>query len=130
MTVATVGSQVLFAGGFRGARADASASSRVDIYDSATGTWTIAELSSSRGLLATATVGSRVIFAGGGDLYGGPDATLDVYDSTTGRWTSAQLPQGGRTLAGAAVGTSAFFAGGEMPSHPAGVVDIIDASAP
>ena len=42
-----------------------NASNAVDLYNSATGTWSTAQLSVARGYLAAASVGNVALFAGG-----------------------------------------------------------------
>ena len=54
------------AGGCRLIRVTAGADSNaVDLYNSASGTWSIAQLSVARGGLAATSVGNVAIFAGG-----------------------------------------------------------------
>ena len=48
-----------------------SAENAVDLYNSATGAWSTAQLSAARSLLAAASVGNVAIFAGGGSSSGG-----------------------------------------------------------
>ena len=47
------------------ATADFGSSNAVDLYNSATGAWSTAQLSVARGNLAAASVGNVAIFAGG-----------------------------------------------------------------
>jgi hypothetical protein len=47
------------------ATADGSVSNVVDLYNSATGTWSTAQLSMARQFLAAASVGNVALFAGG-----------------------------------------------------------------
>ncbi len=47
------------------ATADGRYSNVVDLYNSATGTWSMAQLSVARGSLAAASVGDVALFAGG-----------------------------------------------------------------
>ena len=47
-------------------RANAAPSDAVDMYDSATGAWSTAQLNVARSFLAAASVGNVVLFAGGG----------------------------------------------------------------
>jgi hypothetical protein len=86
------GQQVLFAGGytgFRGPARDVDWTDRVDIFDSATGAWSMAELTAGWRFLGFA-VGDRAVFAGG--FTGArsvvqPSRQADVYDSQTGTWS-------------------------------------------
>jgi len=87
-----------------------SPSNAVDLYNSATGTWTTARLSVARAILAAASVGDVVVFAGGiGPL--NQHNTVDLYNSSTGVWTTAQLSVA-RCVAASSVGNVAVFAGG------------------
>ncbi len=57
---------------FRLMRASADgASNAVDLYNSATGAWSTAQLSAARSELAATSVGNVAIFAGGFSLYTG-----------------------------------------------------------
>jgi hypothetical protein len=110
----------MFAGGFDNL---STASAVVDVYDTASATWTTAVLSSPRGMLAATTVGSRALFAGGGSAIGvGGQSTVDIYDDTSGTWSTAQLSFARTSLAATSVGTKALFAGGYWTD----VVDIYD----
>src|SRR5215470_14070542 len=60
--IASVGTKILFAGG--GDDFGDNQSSRVDIYDASTNSWSSAQLSSERQGLVAATVGEKVLFAG------------------------------------------------------------------
>jgi hypothetical protein len=105
--VAQVGTQVLFAGGFTGARMGLAQSRVVDIYDAASGQWTTGELSvvlPEGERLSVAEVGTRALFAGG--------SGVDIYDSTTGRWSTARLSQRRVRMAVATVGNRVLLAGG------------------
>lgn len=58
--------------------------SRVDIYNASTNTWSKAQLSAARQGVTAATVGDKVLFAGG---FGYPDGrnwgefnTVDIYE--------------------------------------------------
>jgi autotransporter-associated beta strand protein len=104
-----VGSKVLFGGGWAG---PALPSSRVDIYDSASQSWSTAELSQAREDLAAASVGDRVLFAGGHLGNGVVSNVVDIYNSTTNTWSSSTLSQARNQLAATTVGNKVFFAGG------------------
>lgn len=109
---ATVGGRAIFAGGFNGTT---TMYATVDIYDDATGLWTIDSLSQARVLNAhaSATVGDRAYFGGGFLSPVGPASDrVDIYDAATGAWTTAMLSEPRGFLAAAAVGNSVFFAGG------------------
>src|SRR4051812_6629352 len=64
MGVTTVGSKVLFAGGFTRPK-EGSYSAAVDIYDSVTGAWSTAALSHARASRVAATAGTKALFTAG-----------------------------------------------------------------
>ena len=142
MAVASVGNKIVFAGAslseVNGSPTLVSGSSRVDIYDIVTQTWSIAELSESRQLIAAVATGNKIFFAGGrrGD---GADNTyfsnVDIYDVSTNTWSVSFLSEPRSQIAAAAVGNKVFFAGGEndlnytIPYTAHNIVDIYDLSS-
>jgi len=82
----------------------------VDLYNSATGTWTTARLSLRRNGIAAASVGNVVILAGGVDSNAQTD-TVDLYNSATQQWTTAQLSSKRNDLKAATVNNVVVFAG-------------------
>ncbi len=72
---------VLFAGGVI---PPGTHSSRVDIYDLATQTWSTAELSQARTAPAAVAAGNKIFFAGG-EISDGtfPSNVVDIYDVST-----------------------------------------------
>ncbi|MEZ6015069.1 MAG: hypothetical protein R3F49_08150 [Planctomycetota bacterium] len=134
MAAATVGDQVVFAGGLDLVAALAD----VDIYDASAGApsdpaaWTTAALSEARVLYqhASATVGALALF-GGGIVSSSPPAmsdVVDIYDATTGAWTATALSSPRTLVAAAALGNTVLFAGGVNASLAASdVVDVYDA---
>jgi hypothetical protein len=124
--VATLGNKIFFAGGFSTAP-NAIFTSRVDIYDVSTNSWTSAELSEARIEMATAVLNNKVYFAGG-ESSTGFSSRVDIYDATTNTWTKAELSHPRALLAGAAAGNKVVFAGGYGYYAPAPPVDIYDAA--
>ena len=114
---ATVGTKVLFAGGWLG-DIHGQTTGRVDIYDSETDTWTTAELSVARHRIAAAVLGDLVLFAGGtsGSQPEGTFteySTVDVYDARSGTWSvGPSLAEARHDPEVAVVGNQALFAGG------------------
>ena len=110
MKCATAGNKILFAGGWT-----PYATSRVDIYDIATNTWSGSELTgfANRTDFAVASAGNRVFFAGGGDGIGDLQSSrVDIYDASANSWTTAELSLPRQGLAAAAAGNKVVFAGG------------------
>jgi len=84
----------------------------VDVFDDATGTWSVEALSRARGNLAATSVGTSVLFAGGTIAFPSVSDDVDLYDALTGAWSTASLGQRRTGLAGASVGHEALFGGG------------------
>ena len=132
VAVASAGNKILYAGGFE--PNSSNVSSRVDIYDAVTNTWTTAELSIARGGLTTAVLGNKIFFAGGYDQsVFGSSSRVDIYDAIADTWTTAELSLARGSMAGAAAGNKVLFAGGfnwgnvTSDLYPT-IVDIYDAS--
>jgi K319L-like, PKD domain/Kelch motif len=124
---ATVNNKIFFAGG-QSAR---GYSSRVDIYDIATNTWSATELSNGNRMgMAVATVGNKVLFAGGMENDNGIQTSrVDIYDASTNSWSQAELSQPRAYLAAATAGNKVLFAGGGFWNPyftGSSVVDIYD----
>ena len=121
------GSKILFAGGWT----PGNHSSRVDIYDTITKKWSIAELTEPyRDGMAVVTVGDKVLFAGGSD-YDWVDVTsrVDIYNATTNTWSTAELSVARHDLAAVTLGNKVFFAGGAIWNNMrqgSNAVDIYD----
>jgi len=121
------GNKILFAGGRYGencvvpggdygdsiASVCLSESSRVDIYDTSTHSWSTHELGRYYVGTSTITVRNKVFFAGG---INASDRTwsdkVDVYDAATNSWSIIQLSEARAGLAVASHGNKVFFAGG------------------
>ncbi|MEO7292369.1 MAG: kelch repeat-containing protein, partial [Ginsengibacter sp.] len=120
MAVASSGNKILFAGGYTGA----GPSSRVDIYDITTNTWSTAALSKARYDISAAALNNKIYFAGGstdGPNRTGALSTIDIYDVTTNIWSTAQLSQPRGLMAAAAAGNKILFAGGYI-----GIINVAD----
>ena len=139
MNVATVGTDVIFAGGYyrTGPSSPASnPSTAVDIFDASTGRWSTASLSQPRVSMTVAIVGSKAIFAGGDTSDTTYGAAVDTFDASTGRWSTATLSQARDGMAVTTVGSKAIFAGGSGVNYlgtngtygPVNAVDIFDAN--
>jgi hypothetical protein len=120
----TVGNLALFAGG----RGGTGTSGAVDIFDNATGQWTVSTLSVPRGGPAATVVGNLALFAGGGTSATVPSAVVDVFDAQTMTWSVATLSQARSNIAATSVGSKAIFAGGALgpPAAPTGLSDVVD----
>jgi hypothetical protein len=127
MAVASIGTKVLFAGGTTSITGTGSrVSSRVDVYDVSTNSWTTAELSEPRRNIAAAVVGNKVFF-GGGSYDGGASNTVDIYDALNNSWSTARLSQARTFLSAITASDKIYFAGGQSYSSNSGrVVSTID----
>ncbi len=124
---ATLNNKIYFAGG----STNGAYSSRVDIYDINTNSWTTADLSKpERQGMAVATVGNKILFAGGGDNDNGVvTSRVDIYNAANNTWSTAQLSKGREFLTATTLGNKVFFAGGgdwEPNLIGSRVVDIYD----
>jgi hypothetical protein len=129
-SVVSTGNKIFFAGGALGVRQQPFSSSRVDIYDIATGSWSTAELSVPRWQIATIAAGNKVFFAGGG-YYDDSDNgssynTVDIFDITTNQWSTGSLTGRRHNVAAATVGNKVFFAGGRTDDYLDSVSNKVD----
>lgn len=120
----TVGTRVLFAGGFGTSDQGNTYSNRVDIYDINTLAWSQATLSQSRSNLAATAVGTKAFF-GGGDINNTYSNVVDIYEYNSRTWSTAILSQARGSLCATSVGSKVFFAGG-TPIGGSPASDIVD----
>ena len=111
MAVASAGNMILFAGGVSFSDNNTS---KVDIYNLTTNTWSEADLCVPRFGIAAVASGNKIFF-GGGEIGDGtwPVDSVDIYDVSTGIWTVEHLSTPGCFMAAATVGNKIFFAGGD-----------------
>lgn len=138
---ATAGNKILFVGGryvTRHCGYDSSdniwydcenQSSRVDIYDTSTRSWSTTELNGSgyNSWSSVASVGDKFFFAGG--YYSSSSGRMDIYNASTNAWSTMELPEARYSMAVVSLRDKIFFAGGS--SWGGGVsarVDIYDNS--
>ena len=138
--------KILFAGGMYGedcfvpggdygdsmASVCISNTTRVDIYDIGTRSWSVHELPRYyTGPGNAITVDNRVYFSGGMDTAGRTYSNkVDVYDGSKNIWSTISLSDSRSSPTVASIGNKIFFAGGY--NYPAGVsnkVDIYDVSS-
>ena len=123
MVSASAGNKILFAGG----ATSNSGSTRVDIYDISTNSWSIAELSIGRDNMTAGAVGNKIFFAGGYSDVNHVSTRVDIYDAGNNTWSTAELSEGRAILASATAGNKILFAGG-YKSDGSDRVDIYDNS--
>ena len=136
--VASAGNKIVFAGGQSSrtpncTRCEDLGSSRVDIYDIVTNTWSVAELSKPRYSIGAVAAGNKIFFAGGesgdgrlNEVY----STVDIYDVSTNTWSVASLSEPRSYVAAGVIGNKVFFAGGEINDRETSrKIDIYDLSA-
>ncbi len=132
MCAIAAGNKVFFAGGYKkyGGLDDIPLefSTKIDIYNTVTNSWSTAELEEARAGIAVGTAGNKVFFAGGWSyLPSGAyveSKLIDVYDIVAETWTKTELSDTRTITAVAMVGNKILFAGDEK----SGTVDIYDAS--
>jgi hypothetical protein len=124
--IEAAGNKIVFAGGFEVSPLVGSlASSRVDIYDVITGTWTSAELSNHGGHIATVSAGDKIFFAGGTDFTGNISSSkVDIYNASDNTWTTTNLSEPRSGIRAVKAGNKVLFAGGGTSTK----VDIYDLS--
>jgi N-acetylneuraminic acid mutarotase len=128
--IASVGNKILFAGGGDGFGDNQS--SRVDIYDASSDTWTVESLSVERQGLVAATIGDKVLFAGGfgypvGNNWGEFNI-VDIYNNSNDSWSIATLSQARMDIAATSAGNKVYFAGGRNGMNVSKTIDIYDAA--
>jgi hypothetical protein len=118
VAIVQAGGKVFFAGGASDAgSAELYGTSRVDIYDIATNSWTTAELSKARYGITAIAAGGKVFFAGGtsGERGGVAEAyynNVDIYDQNTNKWSVTYLSEKVTEVAAAVLNNKVYFAGG------------------
>lgn len=124
----SVNGKIFFAGGLW---IGSYATPEVDMYDTATSTWTNPGiLSAARGYIATSFAGNKAIFAGGNDRYNimtYHDAA-DMLDLTTMKWTHARLSEARTSIATASVEDKAYFIGGIKQNGFSNKIDVYTAA--
>jgi autotransporter-associated beta strand protein len=128
LAAASVGNQILFAGG-EGIQSSSTPSARVDVYNVDSNTWSMGTLSQARYRLAGSSVGTKILFGGGWAGPGLPSSKVDIYDSAEQSWFSTNLSQAREDLAAASVGDRVLFAGGHLGDGVlSNVVDIYNST--
>jgi hypothetical protein len=130
----STGDKIFFASGHELGGNLEYGSSRVDIYDVRTRTWSIGELAKRRSDVAAVSLGDKVFFAGGRLGDGAFDelfSEVDIYDVSSNSWTTAHLSERRAFIGAASAGTKVFFAGGEKDAsyNTSSVVDIFDVTS-
>ncbi len=118
----TCGSKLFFGGGV--SANFNTVYSTVDVYDTVSGTWTVAQLSTARFDIAALSYGNKVFFAGGCNYNIVCTDVVDIYDVLTGTWTISNLSIARAGMAYAVVGDLAVFAGGFVDGG--GISDQVD----
>ena len=111
---ATAGNKILFAGGVACLGGGLISSTRVDIFDMLSQTWSTAELSGPRYGITAVGVGNKILFAGGMTSTGIGNSRVDIYDVSSNTWTTAELSIGRGYISSTSNGGKAFFAGGSI----------------
>ncbi len=131
VSAATANGVSYFGGGGFIATSSYNFFNNVDIYKSATSSWSTKTLSNARIVGASAAVGNKVFFAGGRQILNYSNR-VDIFDVTTGVRTTHNLSQARTAMAVAVVGSKVIFAGGAAGNISNGIyttsnkVDIYD----
>ena len=130
IAVASAGSKIVFAGA-ASYIGQTSPSTRVDIYDINTNSWSIAELSVARQDFAVVTSGTKIFFAGGwkGNWWEFPlmFTNVDIYDAATDSWSLTHLSEARAWIGASSAVNKVFFAGGTDNNYQASSkIDIYD----
>ena len=138
MGVAVLGNRIFFAGGGANLsgndRIDFSlitTTSRIDIYDALSNTWSIDSLSIARYPVG-ASVNNKVLFAGGviGTNSNLLASRVDIYDASSNSWSKAELSLGRVFSAATTTGGNVYFAGGYSGSSGiTGTIDIYNTNS-
>jgi hypothetical protein len=133
LSAIAAGNKVFFAGGYKKYESLGDGpydfSTRVDIYDIATNTWSTAELKEARSGMAVAAARNKIFFAGGYNDNGESFKLVDVYDLSSNTWTTAPLSEARSDIAVATAGSKILFASGrESSGDGSSAVDLYDAS--
>jgi hypothetical protein len=124
-----VGTKVLFAGGINFNTLQEYTT--VDIYDTLTRTWSVAELSAPGFYLQAVSHENTILLAGFQELVSQSPLTMtfsnavNIYDAATGNWRTDTLSQARGAMSATVVGDMALFAGGQTsPTTTSNRVDI------
>jgi len=114
MAIIAAGTKIYFAGGMiYDNNYNVIATSRVDIYDLTSQTWTISNLSEPRAFVKTIELENRLFFAGGMKSDRTFSNKMDIYDVSSNSWSTASLPGTPRAIIGATTANNKlFFCGG------------------
>ena len=96
----------------------------MDIYDVATDTWSLSNMSTGGDELTTATTGNKVFFAGGNfGIYA--TSTVNIYDLTSNTWSTASLSAPRNFPAAVSANNKVYFTGGDpWTGQISNVIDI------
>lgn len=128
LAMASAGNKILFAGGNE-ISGEFWGSSRVDIYDLASQSWSTAELSKPRFGIAVVAAGNKILFAGGETGDGDNDtyySTVDIYDVVTNTWSVSALSEPRSHIGATVLNNTVFFAGGEYNYVTSARVDMYE----
>jgi N-acetylneuraminic acid mutarotase len=132
LAAASANGKIFFAGGIERPSGSNIASSRVDIYDVASNTWSTKTLpSGGRHSLTAIGYNNRVYFAGGSTDGSNsyrvtPSNAIDIYDTTINDWISSKTLTVARAqLASAAINNKILFTCGATSYGPNNYTDAI-----
>ncbi|HRI20486.1 MAG TPA: T9SS type A sorting domain-containing protein, partial [Panacibacter sp.] len=110
------GNKAYFAGGKYGPFTDPLYVKNIDIYNAATNTWSVSNLSIARMVGGAGAVGNKVFFAGGiGRDFGGPTFftnRVDIFNISNGIRTTAKISKARVNMSTGSAANKIVFAGG------------------
>ncbi|MEO8147795.1 MAG: T9SS type A sorting domain-containing protein [Bacteroidia bacterium] len=112
-----------------GSKAIYTNGNKFEMYDFATSTWSLQNISFARGNMKAATANGKSYFGGGGFIGIFSYAfynNVDIYNSTTNAWSINTLSQARIVGASAGLGNKVFFAGGRLILNYSNKVDIFN----
>ncbi len=121
------GGKILFAGGATFTGGQFVNTDVVDIFDPATGIWSVQHLSEKKGAIGAAAFGNKAYFCGGlfNQQTGAASNRVEIYDAAAGVWETPDTLSVARARASVlAVGKFLVCAGGH--NQTAGALDVVD----
>lgn len=115
---------------FAGGWGDIEETSKVEIYNAETDTWTFSSLSQARSWPVGLAYNDHIFFAGGmfWSTNYQPTSRVDIWNNEASQWTTAELSMPRFSISAVGIGNKAIFAGGAnlIQNTVSSAVDIYD----
>ena len=127
VSAVTIGSKVVFAGGYAG---QYISSDVVDIFDLTTGRWSVSKLPQAGMNVPAVAVGHQVIFAGGrrdqdNEHLNGESNLVEIYNADSGQWSTQTIATQGSSATLVRLGARVLIASG-YDNGQSNVIDVFD----